>query len=140
MLKLLKIIMRSMQNVILTFFFCLSIFSQQDSISTYDRLKAFDGDFYLYGGSETRSVSGKPGHDYWQNKADYIIDVELDTLSNVVIGKEIIKYTNNSPDKLDFLWLHLDQNLFITESRGNALVPIGGSRNGTKGQFFDAGF
>ena len=73
-----------MQNVILTFFFCLSIFGQQDSISTYDRLKAFDGDFYLYGGSETRSVSGKPGHAYWQNKADYIIDVELDTLSNVV--------------------------------------------------------
>ena len=66
--------------------------------------------------------------------------MELDTLSNVVMGKEIIKYTNNSPDKLDFIWLHLDQNLFITESRGNALIPIGGSRNGTKGQFFDAGF
>ena len=82
--------MRSMQNVILTFFFCLSLFSQQDSISTYDRLKAFDGDFYLYGGSETRSVSGKPGHAYWQNKADYIIEVELDTLSNVVMGKELL--------------------------------------------------
>ena len=132
--------MRSMQKVMLTFFFCLSLFSQQDSISTYDRLKAFDGDFYLYPGSETRSVSGKPGHAYWQNEADYIIDVELDTLSNVVMGKEIIKYTNNSPDKLDFLWLHLDQNLFIKESRGNALIPIEGSRNGTKGQFFDAGF
>ena len=63
-------------------FFLSAFFSQQDSISTYDRLKAFDGDFYLYGGSETRSVSGKPGHAYWQNKADYIIDVELDTLSN----------------------------------------------------------
>ena len=107
MLNLLKIVMRSMQNVILTFFFCLPIFSQQDSISTYDRLKAFDGDFYLYGGSETRSVSGKPGHAYWQNKADYIIDVELDTLSNVVIGKEIIEYTNNSPDTLHEIYYHL---------------------------------
>jgi hypothetical protein len=56
------------------------------------------------------------------------------------MGKEIIKYTNNSPDELDFLWLHLDQNAFKNDSKGNAIIPLRGSRSGTKGQKLDGGF
>ena len=114
--------------------------SQNSTESSYSYLEAFKTDFYSSSPTEYRSVSGKPGHKYWQNKADYIIDVELDTLSDIIMGKEIIKYTNNSPDELDFLWLHMDQNLFKEESRGNAIIPIGGSRNGSKGQKLDGGF
>ena len=49
----------------------------------------------------------------------------LDTLSDIVMAKEIIRYTNNSPDELDFLWLQMDQNLFMENSRGNAIIPLG---------------
>ena len=115
-------------------------YSQTDNDSSYDYVKAFETAFYSTPSTETRSASGKPGHKYWQNRADYIINVELDTLSDIVMGKEIIKYTNNSPDEMDFLWLQMDQNLFMDDSRGNAIIPIRGSRNGSKGQKLDGGF
>ena len=114
--------------------------TETDNQSTYDYVKAFKTAFYNDGSTATRSASGKPGSKYWQNRADYIIDVELDTLSDIIMGKEIIKYTNNSPDELDFLWLHMDQNLFKTDSKGNAIIPLRGSRNGARGQKLDGGF
>ncbi|MAU30630.1 MAG: peptidase M1 [Flavobacteriaceae bacterium] len=123
--------------------FCLiSVFgySQTNNDSSYDYVKAFETAFYSSPSTEIRSASGKPGYKYWQNRADYIIDVELDTLSDIIMGKEIIKYTNNSPDELDFLWLHLDQNAFKNDSKGNAIIPLRGSRSGTKGQKLDGGF
>ena len=115
-------------------------YSQTNNESSYDYVKAFKTSFYSTPSTDARSASGKPGHKYWQNRADYIIDVELDTLSDIIMGKEIIKYTNNSPDELDFLWLHMDQNLFESDSRGNAIIPLNGSRNGSKGQTLDGGF
>ena len=114
--------------------------TETDNQSTYDYVKAFKTAFYNGGSTATRSASGKPGSKYWQNRADYIIDVELDTLSDIIMGKEIIKYTNNSPDELDFLWLHMDQNLFKNDSKGNAIIPLRGSRNGARGQKLDGGF
>jgi len=114
--------------------------TETDNQSTYDYVKAFKTAFYNDGSTATRSASGKPGSKYWQNRADYIINVELDTLSDIIMGKEIIKYTNNSPDELDFLWLHMDQNLFKTDSKGNAIIPLRGSRNGARGQKLDGGF
>ena len=114
--------------------------AETENQSTYNYVRAFETNFYSDASTTTRSASGKPGSKYWQNRADYIIDVELDTLSDIIMGKEIIKYVNNSPDELDFLWLHMDQNLFKTDSKGNAIIPLRGSRNGTKGQKLDGGF
>ncbi|MEC3881501.1 M1 family metallopeptidase [Parapedobacter sp. 10938] len=57
-----------------------------------------------------RTASGAPGHQYWQQKADYVIDVEVDDENQRVIGSETITYTNNSPDPLSYLWLQLDEN------------------------------
>lgn len=57
-----------------------------------------------------RTASGAPGHQYWQQKADYVIDVEVDDQNQRVIGSETITYTNNSPDPLRYLWLQLDEN------------------------------
>ena len=114
--------------------------SQKSKKSTYNYVEAFKTEYYNSPSTETRSASGKPGHKYWQNSADYNINVELDTLSDIVMGKEIIRYTNNSPDELDFLWLHMDQNIFKEDSRGNAIIPLNGSRNGSRGQKLDGGF
>lgn len=58
-----------------------------------------------------RTASGAPGHEYWQQKADYEIDVELDEAIRRISGKEKITYTNNSPDELRYLWIQLDQNM-----------------------------
>ena len=115
-------------------------FSQENNESTYSYIDAFKTEFYNSPGTITRSASGKPGHGYWQNSADYDIDVRLDTINDNISGSQIIRYTNNSPDELSFVWLHVDQNLFKSDSRGNAVIPIIGSRNGSKGEILDGGF
>lgn len=63
-----------------------------------------------------RTASGAPGPDYWQQQANYVIDVELDDEKQRIIGKETITYTNRSPDTLTYLWLQLDPNLFAKGS------------------------
>ena len=108
--------------------------------SKYKYTEAFANGFYSNAGSPARSASGKPGHGYWQNQADYSIAVTLDASQNKIFGNETITYTNNSNDSLEFLWLQLDQNLFEDDSRGNAIIPIRGSRNGARGQSFDGGY
>lgn len=60
--------------------------------------------------NEYRTASGAPGSKYWQQRADYVIDVTLDEKNLMVTGKETITYYNNSPDKLSYLWLQLDEN------------------------------
>ena len=106
----------------------------------YDYTEAFKPFFYPQTGTETRSASGQPGHKYWQNSADYQLNVSLDDTKNEITGSADITYTNNSPDPLGFLWLQLDQNLFEKDSRGNAVVPLSGSRNGAHGETFDGGY
>ncbi|MDA8531528.1 M1 family metallopeptidase [Flavobacteriaceae bacterium] len=112
----------------------------QDEASVYDYNLAFGHGFYSKNGTATRSASGKPGHAYWQNSADYKIDIRLNEDTKYFTGSEVITYTNNSPDELDFLWVQVDQNLFKKDSRGNAIIPLSGSRNGAKGQDFDGGY
>ena len=63
-----------------------------------------------------RTASGAPGHEYYQQKADYKMDIVLDDNKQRLDGFETITYTNNSPDRLDYLWLQLDQNLFEEHS------------------------
>jgi hypothetical protein len=57
-----------------------------------------------------RTASGAPGPEYYQQKADYKIDIELDDKNAKLAGKETIIYTNNAKESLDYLWLQLDQN------------------------------
>ncbi|MDX6183838.1 M1 family metallopeptidase [Flavobacterium sp. Fl-77] len=57
-----------------------------------------------------RTASGAPGPAYYQQQADYKIDVELDDKNSKLYGSEIITYSNNSPDNLEYLWIQLDQN------------------------------
>ncbi len=66
--------------------------------------------------NDYRNASGAPGHRYWQQRADYVIDVELDDVNQRIIGKETITYKNLSPDTLSYVWLQIDQNLFAKDS------------------------
>ena len=69
-----------------------------------------------------RTGSGAPGHEYWQQRVDYVIRASLDTAARTLRGEERITYHNNSPDTLRYLWLQLDQNLFRTDSRGHRVM------------------
>lgn len=120
-----------------------NIWSQENStkqVSKYNYQETFAPFFYTKNGTNTRSASGQPGFEYWQNRADYQLSTKLDEANNEISGTSIISYTNNSPDKMSFLWMHLDQNLFKDDSRGTAVIPLTGSRNGAQGQIFDGGF
>ena len=63
-----------------------------------------------------RTASGAPGHLYWQNEADYEMQIELDDATQRLHGTETITYHNNSPDELAYLWVQLDQNVRAKES------------------------
>lgn len=58
-----------------------------------------------------RTASGAPGPDYWQQRADYKIDVEINDETQVLTGSEMITYYNQSPDPLPYLWVQLEQNM-----------------------------
>ncbi len=61
--------------------------------------------------TSVRNASGSPGDGYWQQQVDYRIDARLDTVEHKIYGSEHITYTNNSPDRLRYLWVQLDQNV-----------------------------
>jgi len=71
--------------------------------------------------TEIRSATGAPGPRYWQQRADYTIKATLDTTAQRLTGSEVIRYTNNSPDTLRFVWMQVDQNLFRPGSVGSLL-------------------
>jgi hypothetical protein len=60
--------------------------------------------------NEYRTASGAPGAKYWQQRADYDIDVTLDEKKLSIIGTETVTYHNNAPESLNYLWLQLDEN------------------------------
>lgn len=66
-----------------------------------------------------RTASGAPGHQYWQQRADYDIEARLDEQNLILEGNELITYYNNSPDVLDYLWLQLDENQHHPEAESN---------------------
>lgn len=119
------------RRVLICFTICASFgsaytFAQQ--VSKYNNHEVFQPLFYPYSQSVFRTNSGVPGEQYWQNQADYKIDVILDTVRHTVSGTVVITYTNNSPNALAFLWLQLDQNIYKTNSRGASAAPIIGGR------------
>ena len=69
-----------------------------------------------------RTASGAPGHEYYQQKADYQISVILDDEKQTLKGEETITYKNNSPDVLTYLWVQLDQNMRAKDSETNAIA------------------
>jgi hypothetical protein len=66
--------------------------------------------------NQYRTAGGAPGSNYYQQKADYKIAITIDDATQRLTGEETITYTNNSPDKLEYLWLQLDQNIYDINS------------------------
>jgi hypothetical protein len=74
--------------------------------------------------NEQRTASGAPGHEYWQQRADYNMKIRIDDEKQILYGEEVITYTNNSPDLLSYLWLQLDQNIFSKTSDTYAIEQM----------------
>ncbi len=72
-----------------------------------------------------RTGSGAPGANYWQQRADYEIDIELNDETQMITGRETITYHNNSPETLRYLWMQLEQNKIAA---GNMTDRTAGSR------------
>ncbi len=66
--------------------------------------------------TETRLASGAPGPGYWQQRADYEMEIELDDGARRIRGEARITYHNRSPHRLEYLWLQLDQNRLAKDS------------------------
>jgi cytochrome c556 len=116
----------------------------------YDYHELWKPFFFTKNGGEYRAADGEAGPKYWQNRADYQLAAKLNDETNEITGTEVLTYTNNSPQKLSFIWMQLDQNLFKSDSRGVKQVPLvrdsatntiyPSSRNWGRGQVFDAGY
>ncbi|MBO0931118.1 M1 family metallopeptidase [Fibrella aquatilis] len=106
--------------------------SSTTSTAGYDPQVLFHPLFNMQPGNDYRTGSGAPGPRYWQNRADYKINVSLDDVQNTVTGEVEITYKNNSPEALNYLWLQLDQNAFSDSSRSAKTTPIQGGRFGNK--------
>ena len=78
-----------------------------------------------------RAGSGAPGARYWQNHADYDITASLDTGTKTLHGQLTLRYTNNSPDTLHYIWLQTEQNAFKNNSLNSFIFPAD-SRFGAK--------
>lgn len=76
--------------------------------------------------TEVRIASGAPGPAYWQQQVDYEIRAELDEAKQRITGAEQIRYTNNSPHTLPYLWMQLDQNRFRKDSEANRIETTSG--------------
>ena len=68
-----------------------------------------------------RTASGAPGHEYYQQQADYNMKIKLDDNTQKIHGEETIFYTNNSPDDLTYLWVQLDQNVRAKDSESKLI-------------------
>lgn len=95
----------------------LPLFSVAQNTSNYNPAESFSNSFYTYPGNDNRTAEGRPGHSYWQNRADYEIQATLDTVNKSIIASEAIHYMNNSPNQLSSVWLHLDQQIYRRDAR-----------------------
>ncbi|MCF6438656.1 M1 family metallopeptidase [Pseudoalteromonas luteoviolacea] len=84
-----------------------------------------------------RNAAGEPGQQYWQQKVDYKIKVSLDEQKRRLTGHEKITYHNNSPYRLKYLWVQLDQNIFKDDSIANMANNFGGV--GRRGPYTEHG-
>lgn len=101
----------------------LAVASGTERVDREDRFRQLDE--LLPTPNSYRTASGAPGHEYWQQQVDYVIDVRLDDEGQALEGSETITYHNNSPDTLRYLWLQLDGNLFAPDSHAvaSSLAP-----------------
>ena len=88
-----------------------------------------------------RTASGAPGPEYYQQQADYKMDVELDDKNARLSGVETITYHNNAKESLEYLWLQLDQNSSnknsVTKKKGNSYMDDAISTQGFSKKYLE---
>jgi len=104
--KLFNITKSSFLVSVAVLFISVSSYSQNINDNKFKQLKEELATPNVY-----HTASGAPGHEYYQQKANYQIELELHDDNQTISGVETITYFNNSPDKLEYLWLQLDQNM-----------------------------
>ena len=109
-----------LRKIIVLMTFCLSIVTvataqvQQTKGDYVDKFRQLDE--ILPTANTYRTAGGEPGHEYWQQRADYVINATLDEDLRRITGDVAITYHNNSPDTMRFVWVQLDQNRFNKNS------------------------
>ncbi len=103
---------------------CFLVFASASVLAQSGKFEQLDN--LLPTPNSYRSGSGAPGPDYWQQRADYEIKVDLNDDTQVVTGSEKITYYNNAPEPLTFLWIQLDQNILtpgnMTQSTERGII------------------
>lgn len=97
--------------------------------------------------TDYRNASGAPGYRYWQQKVDYDVTARLDEAKRTVSGTQTVRYRNNSPDALPYLWLLLDQNDYkrdsiaaMTETVAGDKISLAEVRRAKRMQEWEGGF
>lgn len=116
--------MKTSKFVLLACLASMTAFAQDPEPNNQSK---FDDIMYRRGNTY-RAASGVPGPQYWQNKADYVIEAELDDVANTLKGKVTMTYYNNSPQDLNYIWMYVEQNRFTETSRGTLTTPLKGNR------------
>ncbi|HAV49607.1 MAG TPA: aminopeptidase, partial [Brevundimonas sp.] len=113
----------------------VSVGAVDQSRGTYeDKFRQFEGESWP-SPNDYRTASGAPGHRYWQQQVDYVIDVRLDEDAKALTASQRITYHNNSPDTLTYLWILLDQQDMAEGSMATMASP---SSSSDTYQFFEA--
>ena len=105
-----------MNRFLLIVFLCgfIGLAQEKDEVKTSDNRQMHNPFRRMYQEFSTpnqyRTASGAPGPAYYQQQADYVMQIEIDDENQKLFGKETITYHNNSPQNLEYLWLQLDQN------------------------------
>jgi hypothetical protein len=108
-------------------FLCLaaSLSAQRRGMDEYARTPGVRPDHTIFSPldlpapNRMRAGSGAPGADYWQQRVDYRIDVTLEPSTRSIAGRVHVSYHNHSPDPLDYIWVHLEQNVLRKDSIGS---------------------
>mgnify|MGYP003506018341 FL=1 len=144
-----------MKKLILVLFFPTLLFAQEKTATVapkqtgkYDTNKFSQMYDLLATPNMFRTASGAPGPAYYQQQADYKIDIELDDKNSRLSGSEIVTYYNNSPDTLEYLWVQLDQNQAAKKSqtplaesqRMDQVLPVGNFANKFLKEELERGF
>ncbi len=95
-----------------------------------------------------RTASGAPGPAYYQQQADYKMDIELDDKNTRLNGVETITYHNNAQEPLEYLWVQLDQNInartsktpLVQSTKTDAAISVSGFSRKYLEEGFDGGF
>jgi hypothetical protein len=138
-----------MKNYLLLVFIPVYFFGQKTPDTTPKNTDKFAQMYDLLATPNMyRTASGAPGPEYYQQQADYKMNIELDDKNTKLMGTETITYTNNARESLDYLWMQLDQNQhskkslspLVESNKTDAAIPVGNFTHKYLEEPFDGGF